>query len=99
MLGGRCDRAWHRAFAPETHRRPDGRDSRAPPSCRKSFLPTSRAYDNHCAKAAWTTALVSLQRAGCGHVDALGVRSMPVASAAEIASGQKQVRRASNILA
>lgn len=66
---------------------------------REVFLPVARAYGNHYAKAAWTTALVSLQRAGCGHVDTLGARSVPVASTIEIASGQKQVRRASNILA
>ena len=63
------------------------------------FLPATRAYGNHCAKAAWTAALVSLQQAGCGHVEELGVGTVPVASAAEIASGQKQVRRASNALA
>lgn len=63
------------------------------------FLPAARAYGNHCAKAAWTAAFVSLQRGGCGHVDALGGGTLPVASAADVTSGQKQVRRASNALA
>ena len=63
------------------------------------FLPAARAYGNHCAKASWTAAFVSLHRGGCGHVDALSGGTLPVASAAEVASGQKQVRRASNALA
>lgn len=63
------------------------------------FLPAARAYGNHCAKAAWMAALVSLQLAGCGHIDALGARTVPVVSAAKISSGQKQVRRASSVLA
>ena len=62
------------------------------------FVPAARAYGNHCAKTGWTAALVSLQRAGCAHVDGLGAGSVPVASAAEVASGRKAVRRASNTL-
>lgn len=55
------------------------------------FLPVAHAYGNHCAKAAWTVAFVSLQQAGYGHVDALSARSVPVASVAGIAFGFKQV--------
>ena len=63
------------------------------------FLPAARAYGNHCAKAGWTAALVSLHRAGCPHVDELGAGTVPVASAAEVAAGHTLVRRASNALA
>ena len=63
------------------------------------FLPAARAYGNHCAKAAWTAALVSLHRAGCPHVDGLGAGSIPVASASEVAAGHSLVRRAGNALA
>lgn len=44
-------------------------------------------------------AFVSLQRAECRHVDALSARSVPMASTVEIAFGQRQARRASNMLA
>ena len=63
------------------------------------LLPAARAYGNHCAKAAWTAALVSLHRAGCPHVDGLGAGSVPVASASEVAAGHSLVRRAGNALA
>ena len=63
------------------------------------FVPAARAYGNHCAKAGWTAALVSLQRAGCSHVDGLGDGSLPVASAVEVTAGHALVRRASNALA
>ena len=63
------------------------------------FLPAARAYGNHCAKAGWTAALVSLQRAGCSHIDGLGDGSLPVASAVEVTAVHALVRRASNALA
>ena len=66
---------------------------------REVFLPAARAYGNHCAKAAWTVALVSLQRAGCSHVDGLGAGSIPMASAAEIAIGHALVQHENNALA
>lgn len=58
-------------------------------------LPDARAYGDHCAKVAWTTAFASLQRVRCGHVDA--TRSVPVVSATQVAACQQQTRRASNI--
>lgn len=63
------------------------------------FLPAARAYGNHCAKMGWTAALVSLQHAGCLHVDGLGAGSVPVASDADIAAGHSLVRRVNNALA
>ena len=63
------------------------------------FLPTARAYGNHCAKTGWTAALVSLRRTGCPHVDALGAGALPVAPVADITAGHVLVRRANNALA
>ena len=63
------------------------------------FLPAARAYGNYCAKTGWTAALVSLRRAGCPHVDALGAGALPVAPVADITAGHVLVRRANNVLA
>ena len=62
------------------------------------FVPAGLSYANHSARVGWTAALVSLKQAGCAHVDGLGAGSVPVASVAEVASGRKEVRRASNAL-
>lgn len=52
-------------------------------------LPAAQAYGDHCAKAAWTVAFASLQRACCRHVEELGTRSQPVASPLEVWSCQR----------
>lgn len=53
-------------------------------------LQMARAYRDHCAKVAWTTAFASLQKAGCGHVDALNTYSMAVVTAKEVAARRRR---------
>ena len=64
----------------------------------KVFLPAARVYGDHCAKVGWVAALASLEKAGCGHLDALATRSVAVATAEEVAASHHRTRRASNVL-
>lgn len=52
-------------------------------------LLAAQAYGDHCVKAAWTVVFASLQRANRRHVEALGTRSLPVASPLEVESCQR----------
>ena len=61
-------------------------------------LPAARAYGDHCAKAAWTTTLASLDKAGCAHIDALATGSVAVATAAEVTAAQRRTRGAGKAL-
>ena len=61
-------------------------------------VPAARAYGDHCARAAWLTTLASLDKAGCAHLDALGTRSISVATAEEVCAAQRRTRKASKIL-
>lgn len=53
-------------------------------------LSATWAYEDHCMKVSWTTAFASLQKAGCGHVDTLTTRSVPVATAEKVVVGHCQ---------
>ena len=61
-------------------------------------VPAARAYGDHCAKAAWSTTLASLDKAGCAHMDALGAGSIGVATAEEVCAAQRRIRKASKVL-
>ena len=61
-------------------------------------LPAARAYGDHCAKAAWSTTLATLDKAGCAHMDALAARSVGVATVAEVAAAQRRIREVSKVL-
>ena len=61
-------------------------------------IPAARAYGDHCAKAAWLTTLASVDKAGCAHIDALGTRSVAVATAEEVSAAVRRTRKASKVL-
>ena len=60
-------------------------------------VPTARAYGDHCAKAAWLATLTSLDKVGCAHLDALGTRSIGVATAKEVSAPHRWTRKASKV--
>lgn len=62
------------------------------------FLPAAHIYRDHCAKVGWLTALASLDKAGCAHMDALATRSVVVVTAEEVTAAYFRTRRSSNIL-
>lgn len=62
------------------------------------FLPTVHVYEDHYAKVGWLTALASLDKAACAHMDALATRSVTVATSEEVAAAYRRTRRDNNIL-
>ena len=88
------------AVPPPRHHRPSKLDimlERLRRGC-EICVPAARAYGDHCAKAAWLATLASLDKAGCAHLDALGTRSIKVATAEEVSAAQRRIRKAGKVL-
>ena len=88
------------AVPPSRHHRPSEVDitlERLRHGC-ETCVPAARAYGDHCAKAAWLATLASLDKVGCAHLDALGTRSIKVASAEEVCAAQRRIRKAGKVL-
>lgn len=64
----------------------------------KVFLSGTRVYGDHCRKVGWLTALASLDKAGCAHLDALATRSIAVATTEEVAASYHWTQRGNNVL-
>ena len=62
------------------------------------FLSAARVYKDRCGMVGWLTALASLDKAGCAHMDALATCSVVVATAEEVAAAYHRTRRSSNVL-
>lgn len=67
-------------------------------SMEEVFLPTTHVYKDHYAKVGWRTALVSLNKVGCAHLDALVTRFVAMATAEEVAASYHGMRQSSNVL-
>lgn len=70
-----------------------GRLSRARDTC----LLTARAYGDHYAKVAWQKTFATMQKAGCGHLEALAIRFVLVVTAEEVVADHCQTQKAGNV--